>query len=387
MKSKLNPWLANGKRIIDNRRILILVFLSLFFFDFVVGLLISYVIIPNMETSWAIFVYEVLLTIVDVLTVSLNLLVFLILNSLFNKSRLYAGVQWIVITLLMVISSLIIDELPFLVIHLVPLDAFYLSHIVRVIMDLGFTEVGTYLEFQGTFFEGFGYFTDLYRLIPLLVLLLPFIRFVMSFGRRKTSVHPTGKRPVGSTILTVISNLVTVMGCFGVFLFIIMLPSVEMIEGYEPIYTYVYLFLAALFVPFIVLGTLGSRQFKRKTTEKFVFNLNFINGFFNILAFIFMLVLALASFLSPHYGVSYFEPKAYIQMGWISMFFGLFLAINSFRILIQNKPLWMIENKALTAKHTESDLPMGTENTEFRAPIGIMVPITKNEPITEETDG
>ena len=71
---------------------------------------------------------------------------------------------------------------------------------------------------------------------------------------------------------------------------------------------------------------------------------------------------------------------AYTQMGWISLIFSLLIAINIFRILFQNKPVWKMEEEEEAARLARQAIIDQTENTELRSPVGIAIPFKLNEP-------
>jgi hypothetical protein len=383
MKNKRKQWFETLKKIADNRRILTLLFITILVINFILHFLTYKFILNDVSKLSFNLVTYVLSPLFDGLSILTTVVMFLILRSLFKKSRLYSALQWILITIIMLVSNFVITELQVIFITW-EVNSYLLYVLWESILDPGISNVVSYFTYDGDLMGAFEYFTNTYRLIPLLSYLLPFLRFILSFRKPKEATEPKPakvKKPVWATFWTFISTLVIYQGCMGLSLFILVLPAAKTIEGYEPYYIFVYLFLAGMFVPFIVLGAFGIHHFKPKTTSKFKYNHNFVNGFFNIVAVLSMLGFALICFVSNNIGIADYPSEVYVQMGWISLVISAVLAANVFRILLQNKPLWKIEEEEAAQRVLDESV-----STELRSPVGIAIPFSPDEP-KEENNG
>jgi len=381
LKNKLNRWFEKLKQIAVNRRILVILFAGLLLIDLLLHIIFyKFISIDAQEVLFQ-FVFNVMFPLFDVFSGLITVTMFLILCSLFKKSRLYSGLQWVLITIILLMMNFIISELRIIFVIELPPLVHFLGAFWDGLIDPGFSNIASYFTYSGELSGAIEYYTDSYRLIPLLTYLLPFLRFVLSFRNPKPkTLEDKTKKPVWSTFWTVIANMAVYVGCFGFVLFIVVMPGAKTIEGYQPYYELVYLFLAFMFVPFIVLGAFGSHHFKRKTTVLFKYNLNFINGMLNIVALIVMLMIAFGCFMVKNLGIAEYDPVIFFQMGWIALVFSLLIAVNIFRILFQNKPLWKMEEEEEAARLARQAIIDQTNNTELRSPVGLVIPFTPDEP-------
>ena len=372
MLKTLKQWYTQLKRIADNRRILLLMLPFVILLDSLLHWVVYKLIFSDPNQFELFIVRGFLNPILNLLHIATVVMIFLILSSLFKRSRLYSALQWFLITVLLMVISILTHEHTYLFMGGLRFDALFIQTVFYSLLDFGRSKVGSYFDYSGGFLGAFDYFTSSYRLVPLLIYALPFVRFVLTFRNQKPGSDKV-KKPVGAILLSLLANTICYAGGFGFILFILVIPAADTIEGYQPYFILIYLFLAALFIPVTVLGTVILHYLKPKTTEKFRFNLNVINGTLNIMAALGILILALTFFLGKIIGTAVYDAHTATQIGWIAFVFSMPLAANAFRILLQNKPLWMIQQEE-EAKLQASVLAAQQDPDEHRSPVGVVIP-------------
>jgi hypothetical protein len=79
-------------------------------------------------------------------------------------------------------------------------------------------------------------------------------------------------------------------------------------------------------------------------------------------------------------GITVFDPMIFLQMGWISLVFSGLLAANVFRILLQNKPVWKLEEEEEAARLVKQAILEQTNDIEHRSPVGLVIPFAPDKP-------
>ncbi len=198
MKNKLKQWFETLKKIADNRRILTLLFVTILIINFILHFLTYKFILNDIsELSFNLVTY-VLSPLFDALSILTTVVMFLILRSLFKKSRLYSALQWILIMIIMLVANFVITELQVIFVTW-EVNSYLLYVLWESILDPGISNVVSYFTYDGDLMGAFEYFTNTYRLIPLLSYLLPFLRFILSFRKPKEATEPKPakvKKPV-----------------------------------------------------------------------------------------------------------------------------------------------------------------------------------------------